>query len=77
MKRDNTVSIHIDDDGLVIHVRLQDEQGKLVDVIDIKTNGEGFVHPGEAIYYVVLAWQLGLSNSEWNESAKRIRKMKF
>jgi len=77
LKRDNTVSLHLDNDGIIIHIKLHDEEGKLVDVFDIKTNSEGFVHPGEVIYYIVLAWQLGLSNSEWNESLKRVRKMKF
>jgi len=48
-----------------------------VDVFDIPANPEGVVHAETVLHYVIVAFEIGLVNEEWNASCKRIREMKF
>jgi|GEM_PF-3720550 len=71
------VRICIDDDRLIIFISLIDKQRKLTDVITIETDSNGLVHPGEAIYYIAIAFNMGLIAEEWKQIGKRFRLKKY
>lgn len=75
LRRHYPIEIFPSGDGLIVRIQLKDRLGKLVDVFDIPTNHDGFVHIETVIEFVVLAWEVALDDSLWRAGTKRIQKM--
>ena len=64
------------EDGAIIRIPLLKGKKK-VDNIDLPILPSGLVHPGQALHNILVAWEIGLRNSEWNESLRRLRRTRF
>lgn len=62
---------------LVVRIELRDAHGQQVDLIEVEMNDEGCVNIEQALDLIVIAWEMGLHNAEWEETMERIRQMKF
>jgi hypothetical protein len=71
------VELHTDQSKLSIQVTLLDKEGRIVDVLTLESNPEGLIHPGTALYWLVVAFQMGLINETWRQAGKRVRKSEF
>jgi len=61
--------------GLITRIQLRTRDGELIDVLDIPTNPDGFVHIETVIELVVTAWESALDDPLWRDGTKRIRRM--
>lgn len=63
------VKIFPEKDELVILIHLLEWTGKLVDVLEIQANSEGFVQAEAVIDSIVTAFEVGLEQQMWKKRA--------
>ncbi len=77
LSRRYPIDIFSDRNNIVIRIELRGKRKELIDVFDIEVSEEGTLDVEQALHYVIMSWELGLGNAEWEAGMKNIRQSEF